>query len=129
MIRILIADDNFRYRIWVRKLLAPQSDWEVCGDATDGQEAVDQAGALQPYVIVLDVQMPVMNGFDAARLILQSLPLTLILMQSLDRDYAQLAKDCGARGFLPKDDADELLIPVISALLRGESYFPTIAAS
>jgi DNA-binding NarL/FixJ family response regulator len=129
MIRILIADDNFRYRIWIRKLLATQADWEVCGDATDGQQAVDQAVTLQPHVIILDVQMPVMYGFDAARLILQSLPDTLILMQSLDRDYAQLAKNCGARGFLPKDDADELLIPVISALLRGESHFPNIAAS
>jgi two-component system, NarL family, response regulator NreC len=129
MIRILIADDNFRYRIWLRKLLTIQKDWEVCSEAADGQQAVDQAGTFQPDVIILDVQMPVMTGFDAARLILQSLPRTLILMQSLDREYAQLAKDCGARGFLAKDDADELLIPVISAVLRGEFYFPSIAAS
>jgi two-component system, NarL family, nitrate/nitrite response regulator NarL len=128
MIRILIADDNFRYRIWLRKLLANQSDWEICDDAADGQQAVAHAGTFQPQVIILDVQMPVMNGFDAARLILQTLPRTLILMQSLDREYAQLAKDRGAHGFLPKDDADELLIPVISALLRGEFYFPSIPA-
>ena len=56
MIRILIADDNFRYRIWIRKLLANQSDWEVCDDASDGQQAVDHTRTFRPHVVILDVQ-------------------------------------------------------------------------
>ena len=131
MIRILIVDDSLRNRMWVRKLLASQSDWEVCGEAVDGQQAIDRAASLQPHVIILDIQMPVMNGFDAARQILRAAPSILILILSLhhDSDYEQLAKDCGARGLLAKDEAEESLVPVISAVLRGELYFSNIPAN
>jgi DNA-binding NarL/FixJ family response regulator len=74
--------------------------------------------------------MPVMNCFDAARQILQASPCVLILIVSLhdDRQYSQAAKYCGADGFLAKRDAAEFLRPTISAMLRGEFYFPIIAA-
>jgi two-component system nitrate/nitrite response regulator NarL len=130
MVRILIVDDKPDIRKMIREFLEAESDLMVCGEGADGQQAVDRAASLQPHVIVLDVSMPVMNGFDAARQILQASPRVLILILSLhdDRQYTLGAKDCGAHGFLAKRDAAEFLRPAISALLRGELYFPGIAA-
>jgi DNA-binding NarL/FixJ family response regulator len=130
MVRILVVDDSGQNRRCVRKMLKNQADWEVCGEATDGQRAVAQVETLAPDLVVMDIQMPIMNGIDATQQILRIRPHILILILSLhnDREYAHIAKDCGAHGFLAKDDADEHLIPAISALLRGDLYFPSVPA-
>ncbi len=67
MKRILIADDNARVRRGLRGLITRNDDWQVCGEANDGREAVRQARELHPDILVLDLAMPGMNGFDAAR--------------------------------------------------------------
>src|SRR5690348_7750363 len=82
MIRILIVDDHIVMRKKVRDCLQDELDWEVCGESADGQEAVRHAETLRPHVIILDFQMPVMNGYDAARNILRASPEILILIVS-----------------------------------------------
>ena len=97
--------------------------------AADGEQAVEAASTLRPSIVILDVHLPGITGFDAARQILKTSPDLLILILSIHDDprYADAARDCGARGFLNKCNADEFLIPAISALLRGELYFPQLA--
>jgi DNA-binding NarL/FixJ family response regulator len=85
MVRILLVDDKAYIREWVREFLAHKLEWQVCGEAADGLQAVEQAASLQPHIIVLDVSMPEMNGFDAARRILKASPHILILILSLNR--------------------------------------------
>jgi DNA-binding NarL/FixJ family response regulator len=131
MVRILIVDDKTYIRDWVREFLADQPGWQVCGEAENGLLAVEQAASLKPDVIILDVSMPGMSGFEAARRILKASPDILILVLSLndDRQYAEGAKECGAKGFVVKSNAAMILIPAISALLRGELHLPGIATN
>ena len=126
MVQILVVDDKAHVRGWIREFLASQSEWEICGEAENGLQAVEQAAHLHPDIIILDVNMPEMNGLDAARRILKASPPTLILMVSLhnNRQFAVDAKECGAKGFVLKSDAATTLLPAISTLLRGELHFP-----
>jgi DNA-binding NarL/FixJ family response regulator len=79
--------------------LADQSGWQVCGEAENGLQAVEQAASLQPHIIILDISMPKMNGFEGARRILKASPQILIFILSLsdDRQCAEGAKECGAK--------------------------------
>lgn len=131
MVRILVVDDKAYVREWVREFLADQSEWQVCGEAENGLEAVEQAASLQPHVIILDVSMPEMSGFEAARRILKVSPHILILILSLNdhRQFAEGARECGAKGFVAKSNAATILIPAISAVLRGEFHFPSSASA
>lgn len=126
MVRILIVDDQILIRQMIRDFLKDEEGWEVCGESADGEEAVRQAETLQPHVIILDIQMPVMDGFTAARKILVTSREMLILIVSF-HDSAflfQESKACGAKGFLPKHQFAEHLIPAIRTLLRGDLHFP-----
>ena len=126
MTRILIVDDHRLIRRMIRDFLKNEAGWVVCGESADGQEAVRHAETLRPHVIILDFQMPVMNGFDAARNILRASPQILILILSTHDEpyFSELSKDCGAKGFLPKHHVPQHLVPAIKTLLRGELHFP-----
>jgi DNA-binding NarL/FixJ family response regulator len=126
VIRILIADNYAHIRLMVRALLEAHQGWEVCGEATDGQDAVDQSALLKPQVIILDIHMPVLNGLDAARQILLGLPRMLILILTIDGSshFALAAAASGAQGLLVKSHATENLVAAVATLLRGEQYFP-----
>jgi two-component system, NarL family, response regulator NreC len=131
MTRILVVDDKAYVRNWIREFLAIQPDWQVCGEAENGLQAVEQAAGLQPHVILLDIYMPEMNGFDAAQLILKASPHILILMVSLhkDRQFSEAAKECGAKGLVLKSDAATTLLPPISTVSRGELHFPVVPSN
>ena len=131
MTRILVVDDKAYIRIWIREFLAGELDWEVCGEAENGLQAVEQAARLKPDIIILDVSMPEMNGLDAARQILKASPGVLILILSLhnDRQFSESAKECGAKGFVLKSDAAITLLPALSTLLRGELHFPEVTSN
>jgi DNA-binding NarL/FixJ family response regulator len=117
MVRILVVDDRPEIRTSVREYVETQPGWEVCGEAADGEQAVEAASTLRPSIVILDVHLPGITGFDAARQILKTSPDIPILIPSIH----------GARGFLNKCNADELLVPAISRLLLGEVYFPQLA--
>ncbi len=123
--RILLADDHEVVRRGLCSLLRVQPEWEVCGEACDGREAVDKALQLKPDVVILDIGMPNLNGLEATRQILKANPQTRILILTL-HDSEQVVRDildAGARGFLSKSDAARDLIAAVEALRRGKIYF------
>jgi DNA-binding NarL/FixJ family response regulator len=114
----------------LRVLLEAEQGWAVCGEAADGQQAIDQSELLTPRVIILDIHMPVMNGFEATRRIHLRSPETLILILTSDESphFARAAAACGALGFLSKAQTIDHLVKAILSLLRGERYFLTADA-
>jgi DNA-binding NarL/FixJ family response regulator len=106
-------------------LLQQQPDWQVCGEAADGREAVEKAQQLRPDVVILDIGMPSLNGLEATRQILKANPLARILILTL-HDSDQTVRDvlnAGARGFLLKSDAASELVAAVEALGRAKAYF------
>jgi len=88
-LRILIADDHEVVRRGLRSLLASRMDWEVCGEAADGVEAVEKAKNLRPEVVLMNISMPRMNGLDATRIIRRELPECKVIIVSMtDREIA-----------------------------------------
>ena len=117
--RILIADDSPGVREGIVALLADYSDWEVCGEASDGNEAVEKARDLNPDLILLDISMPGMNGLDAARMIRQITSAKILVMSQHDpKLLAPRALQAGAQGCLDKSNLSMELIPAIEAVLK-----------
>ncbi len=129
--RILLADDHEIVRRGLCAILSGQPDWEVCGEASDGREAVEKALQLKPDVVVLDIGMPTLNGLEATRQILRANPQIKILILTLyDSDQVvQEVLNAGARGFLLKSDAARDLVAAVEAILRDKMYFTLKVAS
>lgn len=128
MVRILIVDDQVQIRKAIAKVLEG-TEWVVCGECENGEQAVQQAEILKPHFIFLDIQMPKMNGFEAAKLIVQSQPDIFICIISFHDHpiFVNQAKKHGARGFIPKHRLAHHVVPAVETMLRGEHYFPTAA--
>ncbi len=129
-LRILIADDHPLFRKGMRALLTATPGTEVVGEATTGQEAIELAAALQPDVILMDLQMPGINGIEATRQILHTSPHIRILVVTLFEDDASIftALRAGARGYILKDAKEEEMLRAIRAVGSGEAIFsPAIA--
>jgi DNA-binding NarL/FixJ family response regulator len=122
--RILVVDDNAVLRRALRNLLETQDDWKVCDEASDGLEAVAKFDQEKFDVIVLDFQMPVMNGLDAAKQITSRSPTTPILMVTLHHSpqLAEEARKVGIRGICSKADM-EMVVEGVSTILDNQSYF------
>jgi DNA-binding NarL/FixJ family response regulator len=128
---VLIADDHPLFRKGMRALLVTADDLEVVGEATTGQEAIDLAATLQPDVILMDLQMPGVNGIEATRQILHTSPHIRILVITLFEDDESVfsALRAGARGYVLKDAKEEEMLRAIRAVATGEAIFSrTIAA-
>ncbi len=125
MVRILVADDSPAIRRCLRGLLDHHADWLVCEEASNGKEAVERFQQAKPDLIVLDFQMPEMNGLDAARLIANVSPKTPILMVTvhLSKQLSEEARKVGIRGACAKADIN-CVVDAVGALLREETYFP-----
>jgi len=129
-LRVLIADDHPLFRKGMRALLTATAGTEVIGEATTGQEAIELAAALQPDVILMDLQMPGINGIEATRQILHTSPHIRILVVTLFEDDASIfsALRAGARGYILKDAQEEEMLRAIRAVGNGEAIFsPAIA--
>jgi DNA-binding NarL/FixJ family response regulator len=125
MTRILIADDNPQILRSVRRALEAHGDWEVCGEASDGFEAVSRTAELNPDLVILDMSMPRLNGLEAARIIhaaVPNLPLLLFTQHNFETQIEREARDSGFSGGVNKGSYD-LLVEGIESLLRGETFF------
>ncbi len=129
-IRVLIADDHAPFRTGLRTLLQATPDTEVVGEAATGQEAVSQAAALQPDVVLMDLHMPGVNGIAATRQILHTSPHIAVLVVTMFEgdDSVFAALQAGARGYLLKGAPKAELLRAIRGVASGEAIFgPTIA--
>ena len=130
-VRVLIADDHPLFRKGLRTLLDSMPQMTVIGEATSGREAVEQALALQPDVILLDLQMPAGGGLGAIRELAQRPTNSHILVVTLfdDDESVFTALKAGARGYVLKDADEAEMIRAIQAVAEGEAIFsPAIAA-
>jgi DNA-binding NarL/FixJ family response regulator len=130
MIRVLIADDHALFREGLRAILSTAPDCEVVGEANDGDESVAQALALQPDVILMDIQMPKLNGVDATRRVLKDQPQVGVIMLTMLEDDASVfaAMRAGARGYILKGADKAEVLKTIRAVAAGEALFgPAIA--
>ncbi|MFI5840451.1 response regulator [Catenuloplanes sp. NPDC051500] len=125
MIRVLLADDQHLVRSGFRVILETEDDIEVVGEAADGLTAVDRAAQLRPDVILMDVEMPGVDGLEATRRIVAASgkdgPAVLILTTFDRDDYLFEALRAGASGFLLKTGTPEALIDAVHVLSRGDA--------
>ena len=124
-LRILIADDHEKVRLGLRSLLSLRPDWDICGEAVDGRDAVQKARELKPQVAVLDVSMPHLNGLEAARQIRKEVPQTevLIVSQHESSEVIAAAIDAGARGYVVKSDVPRDFLDAVEAVSQGKPVF------
>src|SRR6266852_8107281 len=120
MAKILLADDHQLIRKGLRAIIERNKDWLICGEAENGQEALERTVELRPDLIILDVTMPVLNGLQVARQIRKLVPEIRILILSM-HDSPQLALEAvraGADAYLTKTEPPSKLLDTIAALLN-----------
>ena len=124
MTRILIADDRESMRAALRALIRMRPDWEICGEANDGQEVVAKAAELQPDVVVLDFKMPLANGIEAGSEISDSMPTIPIVMYTMYRtdELEVAAKLVGIRQVIGKEDGGKCLLSAIDPELQAKNF-------
>lgn len=129
MIRILIVDDNPAVRRYLRAILEQQDSWQVSGEARSGAEALQSVLHATPDLVVLDYQMPDLNGVDVARQISELFPKLPILMVTLhlSKQLADAAREAGVRGACAKQDISSV-VEAVDILLHDKTYFPVISA-
>jgi len=122
--RILVVDDSQSMRRSLRQLLEGHPHWTVCAEAADGRDGVQKAVQMSPDVIVLDFQMPEMNGLEAARAITRRSPRLPILMVSvhMSSQLADEARNAGVRGVCVKSDVF-CVVEAVETLLNHGTYF------
>jgi DNA-binding NarL/FixJ family response regulator len=126
----MIADDHDVVRRGVRDLIETRSDWEVCGEATNGRDALEMGLREKPDVAILDVSLPLLNGLVVTRQLRAALPKTEVLLFTMHDDDETVSGGlaAGARGYLLKTDSDQHLISAVSALGAHRPYFSTCAS-
>jgi two-component system invasion response regulator UvrY len=126
-VRLLVVDDHEIVRMGVRILLADNDQWEICGEATDGVEAIEKVRELSPDIVILDLTMPVMGGFDTAKRIRRVAPSTRIIFFSI-HETPTTARLVGADAFVSKASAAQDLARTIDRVLedRGNPRPPSL---
>lgn len=124
--RILVADDQEPVRRRVCSTLTARSDFEVCGEASNGKEALEKFKELKPDLVILDITMPLMNGLEAARAIHSVSPKTPVLILSVhkSKQLIEEARRIGVRGYVTKEDAVESLVQAVDTVLQERTFFP-----
>ncbi len=121
-IRVILADDHPVMRAGIRSLLIAKKNIQVVGEASNGQEAVDLVRNLKPDVLVLDIEMPVLDGIEVARLLNKTQGRTNILVLSsyAERDYIRTVLEEGVSGYLIKDEAPGRIVEAVRRVADGE---------
>jgi DNA-binding NarL/FixJ family response regulator len=130
-IGVLIADDHTLFRRGVRKMLEAEEDMCVVGEAATGQEAIDQARALMPDVVLMDIKMPDLDGVEATRVLHREMPHLGILFCTMfeDDEFVFAGLKAGGRGYILKDADPETMLRAVRAVAQGESLLSPAVAS
>ena len=124
MPRVLVVDDHAFIRRGVQTILDPFPEWELCGEADNGNDAIRLAEELKPEVIIMDLSMPGLNGIEATRVIRKAQPGVKIVLLTL-HESAELLRSAfraGARGYLLKTDAEQELVKALTVVTGQGTY-------
>lgn len=124
-IRILLADDHAILRDGIRALLSDETDLNVVGEAENGRQAVEQARALRPDIVIMDIGMPLLSGLEATTQIRRDVPEARVLILTMHQNEEYLARvlAAGASGYVLKDVAGRELVSAIRQVAGGEAFF------
>ncbi len=123
-IKVLLADDHGIVRQGLKLILAAQPDFEVIGEASNGREAAELAEKLRPDLVLMDVQMPELNGIEATRRMVAANSRIRVLVLSMHKEalYVREVLKAGARGYILKDAIDTELLTAMRSVARGDGY-------
>jgi DNA-binding NarL/FixJ family response regulator len=123
-IRLVIVDDHALMRSTWKMVLQRDNRIQVVGECASGQEAIECAGVVLPDIMLMDVNMSPVNGFEATRKISQSYPLIRVIGLSINNQpsYARNMIQCGAKGYMTKNSSPEEMIKAIEAVMNGNTY-------
>jgi DNA-binding NarL/FixJ family response regulator len=130
-VTILLADDHEVVRQGLRTILKARPEWEICGEAENGQDTIRAVQDLRPDVLILDVTMPVMSGLEVSQELSNSHPDTRVLIFTMhdSKSLVKAVRKAGARGYVLKSRAARDLIRAVEALLNGDTFFSSDTAS
>jgi DNA-binding NarL/FixJ family response regulator len=129
-LRILLADDHSLVRRGIRLLLGARAGWQICGEAADGREALEKVNELQPDILILDLNMPELNGLEVTRRVHKILPRVEVLVLTV-QDSEQVMRQvlqAGARGYILKSDAGNELLAAVDAVRRHHLFLSSQAS-
>ena len=130
MLRIMLADDHHLIRLGLRHLLERKPEWKVCGEASNGREAVKMATTLRPDIAIVDLSMPELNGLEATKQIIANGSGTAVLIYTMN-ESEKVVHDvlaAGAKGVVVKSDLDSLIVQAVEALAQGKPFFTSRVA-
>jgi DNA-binding NarL/FixJ family response regulator len=124
-IKVFIADDHQLFRDGIKYILSESEKFTTIGEASNGKELLEKLERTEVDIILLDINMPVMNGIEAAKEILEKNPNQAILVLSMydSEEYYNAFIDLGVKGFLLKDSSNHELMSAMNKILKGDSYF------
>jgi len=130
MLRIILADDHHVTRLGLRHLLERKPEWKVCGEASNGREAVEMAATLMPQIAIVDLSMPELNGLEATRQIVRGAPGTAVLIYTMDESEKVVheALSAGAKGIVLKSDLDSSIVQAVETVAQGKPFFTSRVA-
>jgi DNA-binding NarL/FixJ family response regulator len=130
MLRIMLADDHHVTRRGLRDLLEEKPEWKVCGEASNGREAVEMAAALMPHIAIVDLSMPELNGLEATRQIVKSTPGTAVLIYTMDESEKVVHEvlAAGAKGIVLKSELASSMVQAVETIAQGKPFFTSRVA-
>jgi DNA-binding NarL/FixJ family response regulator len=123
--RILVVDDHPPFRHMLRTFLELNPNWEVCGEASDGWEAVNRTAELHPDIVIMDLDMPKLNGLEATRRIHQLVPSVRVLILTFHENSVlpKIARESGAQGYILKSETFDVLTQAIETVGHSDKFF------